>query len=302
MTTFRRAHERDLSSIYDVFYQNEIAGIDEADAPIPPVNSLSMLRHILSTGVLYVAEEQGKIMAYSGAITRGAMTFLTDLFVLPGNQSSNLGKTLLEYAMPAGDGQIHCTMSSTDPRALALYIRSGMQPQWPHFNLRLIGPLRETPELRNIDVDVRVANVGDPALLAWDARMSGRARPGDHTYWVREQEGIPLWFERQGRIIGYGYVRPGAGSTGSLWYPQLCAIGPLGVEQPEDTAACVLAAVKWASQRAEVLYIDVPGPHRAIAPLLNCGFHIIYNETYLSSTDTPFFDARRYIASGSDLL
>jgi hypothetical protein len=56
---------------------------------------------------------------------------------------------------------------------------------------------------------------------------------------VQEQQGIPLWFERQARII---------------------------------------------------------------APLLDCGFHIIYNETYLSSAAAPFFDARCYIAAGSDLF
>ena len=33
------------------------------------------------------------------------------------------------------DERIYCTFSSTDPRALALYIRMGMRPQWPHFNL-----------------------------------------------------------------------------------------------------------------------------------------------------------------------
>ena len=308
MTTFRRAQEDELAQIYDVFYQNEIADIaDEADVPQPPANSLSMLRHILNTGVLYVAEEQGKITGYSGAITRGAITFLTDLFVLPGNQSGQLGKRLLEYAMPAGDGTIHCTMSSTDPRALALYIRSGMRPLWPHFNLRLVGPLRDTPELQSSDVEIREAPMCDGELIAWDTQISGRERAMDHAYWVREQQGIPLWFERKGQIIGYGYIRPGAGSTSSIWYPETCAIGPLGVKRQEDAVACTLAAAKWAKQRdrglrTEVLHIDVPGPHPALAPLLNCGFHIIYNETYLCTAATPFFDACCYIASGSDLF
>lgn len=302
MTVFRHAQERDLSGIYDVFYQNEIAEVEKTGAPPPPPHHLSMLRHILKTGVLFVAEEQGQIIGYSGAILRGAITYLTDLFVLPGRQSSRLGKTLLDKAMPPGDGQMHCTMSSTDPRALALYIRSGMHPQWPHLNLRLVGPLRDTPALQHLDVDIRETHANDPDLLAWDTSISGRSREMDHAYWVNEQQGIPLWFERKEQALGYGYVRPGMGSTSSIWYPQSCAIGPLGVKQPEDAEDCVLAAVKWAKQRAEVLSIDLPGPHPALAPLLECGFHIIYNETYLSSTDNQVFDARCYIASGSDLF
>jgi hypothetical protein len=48
--------------------------------------------------------------------------------------------------------------------------------------------------------------------------------------------------------------------------------------------------------------IDVPGPHPALAPLLERGFQIVYVETFQSSAAAPFFDARCYIPSGSDLL
>lgn len=38
------------------------------------------------------------------------------------------------------------------------------------------------------------------------------------------------------------------------------------------------------------------------ATLLETGFRIAYVDTFVSTTDAPFFDARRYIASGGDLL
>jgi GNAT superfamily N-acetyltransferase len=293
MTIFRPAYEADLQPMYEVFYQNEV--LDSPHQPSPG-DIPSYLRHVLQTGTLAVAEQDGTVLAFAGAITRGNITFLTDLFVRPDHQSGQLGKTLLHSVLPQ-DNLVHCTMSSSDPRALALYIRAGMRPQWPHFALRLEKPTREkrvTPGIEIIEADA-----GDPALVRWDTQISGRLRPMDHLYWVREQGAVPLWFRRQGQIVGYGYIRLGAGT---LWYPQACVLGPIGVSAPEDATACVLAAVDWALQQADVLCIDVPGPHPCLATLLETGFRITYVDTFVSTAATPFFDARCYIASGGDLL
>ncbi len=293
MTIFRPAHETDLRAVYEVFYQNEVL-----DSPHPPSpgDVPSYLRHVLQTGTMYVAEQDEKVLAFAGAITRGNIIFLTDLFVWPAHQSGQLGKTLLHSVLPQDD-RVHCTMSSSDPRALALYIRAGMRPQWPHFALRLEKPTHEMPLTPGMEIIE--ADPGDPALVHWDAQVSGRLRPVDHLYWVREQRAVPLWFRRQGQNVGYGYIRLGAGT---LWDPQACTLGPIGASTPEDATACVLAAVNWALQQAEVLHIDVPGPHPCLATLLERGFRITYVDTFVSTAGTPFFDARCYSASGGDLL
>jgi hypothetical protein len=293
MTIFRPAFEAELRSVYEVFYQNEL--LDSPHLPLPG-DIPPYLHHVLQTGTLYVAEQDGKILAFAGAITRGNISFLTDLFVLPSQQSGQLGKTLLRCVMPQDD-LVHCTMSSSDPRALALYIRAGMRPQWPHFALRLEKPRYKMP--RAPDVEIIEADPGDPALVQWDAQISGRLRPVDHQFWVREEQALPLWFRRQGHIVGYGYVRLG---TGSLNDPQTCTLGPIGTSIPEDATACVLAAVNFALQKAEVLHIDVPGPHPCLAPLLESGFHISSFDTFVSTAVTPVFEVRCYIASGGDLF
>jgi len=293
MTIFRPAHEADLRAMYEVFYQNE--ALDNPNSP-PPGDTPPYIQHVLQTGTMYVAEQDGQVLAFAGAITRGNITFLTDLFVRPAQQSGQLGKTLLHAVLPQDD-LVHCTMSSSDPRALALYIRAGMRPRWPHFALQLEQPAHNMP--LTSDIEIIEADPGFPALVRWDAQISGRLRPVDHLYWVREQSAVPLWFRRQGQIIGYGYIRLGAGT---LRYPQACTLGPIGVSTPQAATECVLAAVNWASQRAEVLRIDVPGPHPCLATLLETGFRIAYVDTFVSTTDAPFFDARRYIASGGDLL
>jgi hypothetical protein len=293
MTTYRPAHKTELRSVYEVFYQNEV--LDSPHLPLPD-DIPPYLRHVLQTGTLYVGEQDGKILAFAGAIIRGNVSFLTDLFVLPSYHSGQLGKTLLHSVLPKDD-LVHCTMSSSDPRALALYIRGGMRPQWPHFALRLEKSMYKmslTP-----DVEIIEADPADPALVQWDAQISGRPRPVDHLFWIREERAVPLWFRRQGQTVGYGYVRFGAGTLSD---PQGCTLGPIGASTSEDAAACVLAAVNWAVQRAVVLHIDIPGPHSCLATLLECGFHIISFDTFVSTAITPFFDARCYVASGGDLF
>jgi GNAT superfamily N-acetyltransferase len=288
----RPAQEGDLAQVYEVFYQNEILG-----HPNPPARGdmSAYLRHVLHTGTLVVAEQDDAIVGYAGAITRGAITFLTDLFVLPAHQSGQLGKALLQAAMPQ-DGLTHFTVSSSDPRAQALYIRAGMAPRWPCFELRL-----EQPGSLSMPADLDISQVEphDADLLRWDAQISGRTRPQDHLHWTDKERAVPLWFRRGGQTIGYAYVRLGGGT---LWYPQACSLGPIGVSNAADAAACVLAAVAWASQRADVIRVMLPGPHPALAPLLERGFRIAYVDTFMSGAPTPFFDARCYVPSGGDLF
>jgi GNAT superfamily N-acetyltransferase len=293
VTIFRPAVEAELPAIYEVFYQNELLDNPQLPLPgeIPPY-----LSHVLQTGKLFVAEEDGRILAFAGAISRGNISFLTDLFVLPSSQSGKLGKTLLQIVLPQ-DNLVHCTMSSSDPRALALYIRAGMRPWWPHFALRLDKPTHAWPLAS--DMEIIEADSTDPALLRWDERVSGRPRPEDLQFWVREERAVPLWFRRRGQIVGYGIVRSGAEARSN---PQSCTLGPIGAGTPEDATACVEAAVHWALERVPEIHIDVPGPHSSLTTLLERGFHIISFDTFVSSASHLFFDDRCYIGSGGDLF
>ena len=116
---------------------------------------------------------------------------------------------------------------------------------------------------------------------------------------MREQRAAPLWFRRQGTVVGYGYVRLGAGT---IYSPQACTLGPIGARTPDDAGVCVLAAVAWAQSRAVVLCIDLPGQHPALAALLDAHFRITYVETFMSAAHTPFLDPRCYVGSGGTLF
>jgi hypothetical protein len=74
MTIFRTAQEADLRPAYEVFYQNELL----ANPELPPIGPTPpALQHIHQTGTIHIAEQDRKVLAYVGAVTRGDITFLT---------------------------------------------------------------------------------------------------------------------------------------------------------------------------------------------------------------------------------
>jgi hypothetical protein len=225
------------------------------------------------------------------------VTFLADTFVLPGRQSSGLGSQLLRRVLPR-EGPLRCTISSGDPRAQALYIRWGMRPRWPLFQL-LADPDRlrlDPPD----DLAVVEARPGDPELVARDAEIGGRARPEDHAYWVARRGGIPLWFERRGERVGYGYAQ--TVSDDLPWLPDTLTLGPVGAGTAEDAQACLFAALGWARGRAPLARLAIPAPSPALAPLIEAGARIVYADVFCLSDGPEPADFRRYVPSGSDLL
>jgi GNAT superfamily N-acetyltransferase len=280
----------DLSAVHTVWYATETVG--EADPP-PLGGPHPWLRHVLRAGTLLVAEHDGAIIGFSGIIERGELVYLTDLFVAPETQSHGVGGALLDAILPR-DGCTLATIGSSDPRALALYIRAGMRPEWPDFQIHV-----ERERWRAADFDLSGLQVVEAArldadLLAFDAEISGRLRPEEHQYWVDECAGTPFWFQRAGERIGYGYVRLAPETP--LQPADMAVVGPVGVRKSADAAACVLAAIGWALERSPVARLLVPGPHPALRPLFTAGGMIEYVETFLCSAP-PCVDATRYLPS-----
>lgn len=293
MVVIRPARPADLPAIFAIFSTHEVAGVPD---PPPRGAVWPSFAHALATGALAVAEEDGALLGYAGAVARGSVAYLTDLFVRPAAQSAGLGAALLRAVFPpAQPGRRRFTVASTDPRALALYVRAGLTPHWPNLLLRTVAPAPD--RLPASDVEVVEAPPDDPELLRWDAELGGRERPEDHAFWVREEGGVPLWFHRGGATVGYGYARTRAPA---FWHPEHLRLGPIGARTPEDARACVLAAVRWARPRSAVLRLDIPGPHPALPALLNAHCRIVYVETFLA--DAPPFDPRRYLGSGDALF
>jgi ribosomal protein S18 acetylase RimI-like enzyme len=286
----RRATESDLEDISDLWYREETAG--EPDPP-PNTAGAAFYAHNLRHGELFVADDEGTVVGFSGSVVRGSVRYLTDLFVLRERQDAGLGRALLAAAMPA-DGRVHATLASRDPRAIALYVRAGMSPRFPHFLLDLHpeGAAGLWPD----HVALVPADPDDPDLVAWDTEIGARPRAEDLADLVRSRSAEPLWVERDGVRIGYAFVQ--RRTPGYLWHPDAITVGPVGVRSPADAADAVGAAMAWASTRGPLVTIGVPGPHPSLGPLLQAGASITYVEQFLS-THEPFADPRRYLPADS---
>lgn len=284
----RAATEADLDNVYDVFYRDQVG-----DTPDPPPGGAlpSFLKHLLNTGEMRVAERDGRIVGFAALITRGGVAYLAELFVRAEEQSAGIGKRLLAAVLPA-DGRTACTVSSADPRALALYVRAGLTPRWPLNWLRA-----HTAWLDPFpcgDVEVVEAKGGDPELVRWDAEIGRRYRPEEHRYWI-EEGAIPVWFERSNARIGYGYLQTRSGSA--LWSRDAITIGPLGTRNASDAADAVCAAVELARTRRAVVRLAIPGPHPALPALLAAGLRITDVCTFVSAPTVDLLDPTRYLPS-----
>ena len=295
---FRPTRASDLRALYEVWR----AAAHPGRADTPPADAvLPLFRHQLTAGSSWVAEEADGLAGYAASFTRGGVGFLSDLFVVPARQSRGIGAALLDRALPPFGGT-RCTMSSLDPRALAVYARAGVRPRWP--NLLLASTAPDFTALPGADIAVAPADAGDPAFVEWDARIGGRLRPDDHAFW-REIGGVPLWFTRGGVRVGYGYVYawPGIVPRG----PE-ARLGPLGAESAEDAAPCVGAALRWVggslipgrdpnpAPGGWTYLVAVPAAHLALEPLLGARFRILGMEIFCSSRADPFCDLRAYLA------
>lgn len=123
----------------------------------------------------FVAERDGRLVGVAQAIQRERLWCLALLTVQPGAQSAGAGRALLQRALAYGDGSgPGLVVSSSDPRALRLYVLAGFAPR-PTFDA--VGSL-DRRSLPRPHPDVRD---GGPADLEALAAISREVRGGPHT-------------------------------------------------------------------------------------------------------------------------
>jgi GNAT superfamily N-acetyltransferase len=248
--------------------------------PMDPEERMPVLRHILATGALFVAEVEGSVAGFASAIIRDGVWHLAQLFVGEGSRGRGLGGSLIDAALEWGSGtRAFTVISSRYPFAETLYMRRSMFPVWSQLEAHGIRveppPMPEGfSELREQDQDW----VDD---LDRDAR--GAARSEDHVMFREHATALAL--RRARRPAGYIYVWPQG------------RIGPAAAADAADVSILVRAGCHVSGERS---WCSVPSTNwGALKELVSLGFRTAGSAQFMASRPWP--DGSRYLSSGGAL-
>jgi GNAT superfamily N-acetyltransferase len=246
---------------------------------LEPDDRLPMYRHLVATGVMFVAEDPEPV-GFSAAILRDGVWFLSQLWVLPERHASGIGSRLLDEALAWGEGaSAFSVIASPHPAAVTLYLRASMFPMWVQYEFT--GGDGAVPDLPE-EMD-RLADSDQAWLDELDREVRGSARPEDHVLFRSEAAGLALL--RDGEPRGYVYVWPGG------------KVGPGAAREPWDTPILLRAARHLA---AGPISLAVPSVNwTALRELVGLGLAPLGSNTFLASR--PLGDGTRYISSGGAL-
>jgi GNAT superfamily N-acetyltransferase len=243
-------HATFLTALGDVFRRH---GFE------PPGRSLEVFSnlqgHARDTGLSYVAEQDGRVVAYGSSITRGDDWFLCSLFVLPEAQGNGVGPALLEAVW--GDATRRRTITDAiQPVSNVIYGRRGLIPATPVLTFAGV-PAIEAPALAEAGAD----------LAAIDAAAYGFDRSVDHAFWASYSRRT-TWGD------AYSYAVPGGD------------IGPVGGLTPAAAAAALAAELARADGAVQV---RLPGSSRELVEVaLRAGLRLLpVPGLLLLSADVP---------------
>ncbi|MFC2030852.1 GNAT family N-acetyltransferase [Chloroflexota bacterium] len=227
----------------------------------------------------WLAERAEEPVGFARSIHRGGVRQLTELFVLPEQQSAGVGHELFARVFPANGARRRVILASADVRAQARYLKAGLYPRFPVYYFG------RSPELIDMDTDLSFEPVtASPETLAaigaLDDELLGFRRDEDHAWLLEDRQGF--LYLRRDHPVGYGYL--GARN------------GPFGLLDPGDHPT-VLAHAESRAARLGLGHfgIEVPLVNQvAVDYLLARGYRLDTLMTILMS-DVPFGDFQRYI-------
>jgi GNAT superfamily N-acetyltransferase len=310
--TYRIAREDDLSamrlvqskSLYDLLVTRGRS--DPAGIPITGEPSTEM-RLVLQTDpkLSWIAIEDGRPIGFSVGFVRGALWFLSDLFVLPEAQGKGVGAELLKRCLAGGlerGARIRAVASSHDNSARVLYIRAGMAPRFPLITLQ--GAARSLVDLPSATEKIRQV---EPSKASYrklgdlDETIWGHRRAAEHRFWLDEYKFTCLAItDKSGAMLGYAYYSSAASRPPWDCVPR--RIGPLAARSTRVQLSLLRAIGdgfgRGADDRVE---IQIPGINMsALTALFGVGFKIDHVGQFMSSRPFGRFD--RYLPSGGTLL
>ena len=293
MTLYRRGTPADTRRCFEIFevtvddLGRRTGGGANATSGDPNAFEIRrpMFEHLAATAdQWWVAEDEatGRAVGYARSIVRDGVRELTEFFVLPDAQSAGVGRGLLERAFPDEGARHRAIVATIDPRAIARYLRAGLDARVP-----MIG-LEGVPRDERLATDLRrePIDAGDPpleALAEVDRRLLGFRRDEDHRWLASQRPGV--LYRRGEAVVGYGYH-----PTRPLWG------GPYAALESHDLPVLIAdgEAAAAAAGHATVTFDVALTARPALDHLLGRGFRVD-PFVMLFFTDGPVDGLDRYV-------
>jgi GNAT superfamily N-acetyltransferase len=240
-----------------------------------------LYEHLANTAEhFWVAEQEDRVIGFARSILRDGLRQLTELFVLPSQQSSGVGRELAARVFPT-EGAAHRSIIATpDSRAQTLYLRAGVYPRFPIYYFgRKPEPIAVATDLKIEPIEVSSESI--ELLGQVDLALLGHRRDVDHAWLLTDRQGY-LYY-RGGQPVGYGYLGP--------------SNGPFALIDASDFPAVLAHAEREAAKNNREFGIEVPMINQtAVDYLLGRGFKMDWFLAIFMS-DIPFGKFENYIVS-----
>lgn len=257
MFELRRAEPADMRAAFAIFRRSimeyvkrlgivESAEVTDATVEADWAQRGPWVEHLWRTAAenWLAIDVDGRPIGWAMSNERDGHLELAFFFVEPGVQSKGMGRALLERAFPVGLGRRRAIVATQDPRALSLYLRSGVRfvtsvldfsaaPQKVEFETDLVFE-RLTPSGASVE-----------AIGLVERELLGHRRDIDIEFVLRQR---PAWLARRaGVVAGFAF-----GARDEL-------TGPIGALDPSDMPA-LLAHVEsqGAADGIPELYFSTP--------------------------------------------
>ena len=260
-----------------------LAANDEPmDWPDLPGLGWPYLEHLVRRARTAVTVLDDIVVGFGGSVPVGRddVRFVTDLFVDPLRQSRGAGRALLSSVLEGAAGRM--TFSSSDERALGLYIRAGMRPWWPLLYVEIAAAALDdaSPGLETV-----AASVEETARIshAW----TGIDPTADFEHYASLPEASGFLVRHAASVAAVGWARRERKRSDGRWLDH-ASIAP-----DADPLRAALGVFR-AAAAGERLVTAVPGPHPVLATLLERGARIAGRDQFCA-TDPGLLDPVRVL-------
>jgi GNAT superfamily N-acetyltransferase len=237
--------------------------------------SFAYRAHLLAHGQLWVATDGDRVVGFAGTRDIAGARMLSDLFIDPSQHGRGIGRTLLVAVMDGSTDRL--TFSSSDPRALPLYLRAGMMPRWPLLYLEgtsVFDASSSRHECTSVETEVAVAA---------ELHLSGSDRSIEYAYWMARPHTSCV-------MVGEGAVGVVRHVVDGVRVEHLCVADGI------DPGGVARAIGQWANTSRLLAYVRGTSP--LARTLLDAGYRVVDADTAMSTRPELAHDTLHVIHPG----